>query len=93
MVPASLAIQVAKQRLKTDTSLAERSSLTATEIVTLLEFCLDATCLAFQGSSYRHTHGTATGSPVPVTVANLVMENVEQSLSNLSLPTQVWKCR
>ena len=36
MVPTSLAIQVAKQRLETDTSLAERSSLAVIEIVTLL---------------------------------------------------------
>ena len=46
-VPTSLAIQVAKERLESDTHLAERSFLTVTEIITLLKFCLDATYLAF----------------------------------------------
>lgn len=40
-----LTSQVAKQRLESDSSLAEKSSLTVTEIVTLLEFCLDTTYL------------------------------------------------
>ena len=91
-VPTSLAVQVAKQRLELDTHLAERSSLTVTEIITLLKLCLDATYLAFRGSFYRQIHGTAMGSPVSVTVANLVMEDVEQrALATFTNPPKVWK--
>ncbi len=39
---------------------------------------LDATYLANRGEVYQQVYGTAMGSPVSVTVANLVMEDVEQ---------------
>ena len=44
----------------------------------LLVFCLSATYLAFRGSMYQQTYGTAMGSPVSVTIANLVIEDVEE---------------
>ena len=43
-----------------------------------LEFCLGATYLAYKGSYYQQTYGTAMGPPVSVTVANLVMEDLEE---------------
>ena len=46
-VPTLLAIQVAKQRLESDTHLAESTFLTITEIIALLKFSLDTTYLAF----------------------------------------------
>ena len=61
-------------------------------MITLLKFCLDATYLAFRGSFYRQIHGTAMGSPVSVTVANLVMEDVEQrALATFPNPPKFWK--
>lgn len=75
-VASSLAIQVAKQGLEADTCLTKKSSRTITDIVILLEFFLDATYLAFRESFYRQIQGTAMGSSV--TVANLVIEDVEQ---------------
>jgi len=48
------------------------------EVLRLLRFCLDATFVAYQGKWYQQTFGTAMGSPVSVTVANLVMEDVEE---------------
>ena len=52
-VPVDLAIQIASQRLQNDTSLTGRTSLTSTEIPTLLEFCLNATYFAFCNFFYR----------------------------------------
>ena len=76
-VPTSRAIQVTRDRLMNDPSLPDRTSLTVDDICSLLQLCLEATYLAFEGKVYRQIHGTAMGSPVSVVVANLVMEDVE----------------
>ena len=91
-VPVDLVVKVAHKRLSMDTSLTERMSLSADQVVQLLQFCLDATFLAYRGDFYQQTFGTAMGSPVSVTVANLVMEDVEQrALSSYPSPPPFWK--
>ena len=86
-VPVDLAVKGAHERLSMDTSLIERTSLSADQVVKLLRFCLDATFLAYRGDFYQQTFGTAMGSPVSVTVANLIMEDVEQrALSSYPSP-------
>ena len=91
-VPTDLATKVAHQRLTDDASLPGRTSLTPDDIITLLEFCLNATYFAFRNSFYQQVHGTAMGSPVSVVVADLVMEDVEsRALSTYPFPPQFWK--
>ena len=67
-----------RQMLSLDETLEARTNLTVYEIVQLLEFCLRATCLAFRGNVYRQVYGTAMGSPMSITVANLVMKDIEE---------------
>ena len=55
----------------------------------LLEFCLSATFLSFHGGVYQQTFGTVMGSPVTVTIANLVMEDVERALATTDIPLEV----
>ena len=91
-VPTKLAIQVARQRLEEDTDLADRTTLSIDNIIYLLEFCLDATYFSFRGKYYKQIFGTAMDSPVSVTVANMVMENVEQrALSTFDYQPLFWK--
>ena len=91
-VPADLAVSVAGERLKADSSLSERTALSAEQVVKLLQFCLDATYLAYRGEFFKQTFDTAMGSPVSVTVANLVMESVEErALSTYQSPVPFWK--
>ena len=80
-VPTNLAVDVAHRRLQDDVTLEERTALKVEEIVMLLKFCLDATYMyiCFRGKYYQQTFGTAMGSPVSVVVANLVMEEIEQT--------------
>ncbi len=48
--------------------------------------------LAYKGEFFKQTFGTAMGSPVSVTVANLVMESMEdQTLSTYPHPVPFWK--
>ena len=62
------------------------------EVEELLEFCLSAMLLGFRGSVYQQTFGTAMGSPVSVTVVNLVMEDVvERALAASYVHPQFWK--
>ena len=62
------------------------------EIVSLLELCLNATYFTFKETHYRQCFGTAMGSPVSVTVTNLVREEIEEeALCTFSLRPQFWK--
>ena len=91
-IPTNLAVQVARQCLQDDPSLPERTSLTPSEIVSLLELCLNATYFAFRNTYYQQIHGTAMGSPVSVVASDLVMEDVEsRALSTYLHPPKFWK--
>ena len=76
-VSVELAVDMARRRLSSDETLEARTNLYVDEIVQLLKFCLEATYLAFRGSVYKQVYGMSIGSPVSVTVANLVMEDLE----------------
>ena len=44
----------------------------------LLNLCLTSTYFQYNGKHYKQLHGTATGSPVSVVVAEIVMQHVEE---------------
>ena len=91
-VPAHLATEVARRRLETDSTLQARTNLSIEKLLQLLEFCLQATFLSFRGRVFRQTFGTAMGSPVSVSVANLVMEDVEErALASFDIQLPFWK--
>ena len=91
-VPRDLAIEVPSQRLALDESLQDRTNLCVQSIVSLLSVCLEATYLSFRGQYYKQKIGTAMGSPVSVTVANMVMEEIEErALSTFRSPPRFWK--
>ena len=72
-IPPYIAIDVARRCLLADETLSDRTYLIVDSlIITLLEFCLHATFLTFCDTHYQQSFGTAMGSPVSVTVANLV---------------------
>ena len=90
-VPVDLSVKVAHERLSADTSLVECTALSADHVANLLRFSLDATFLAFGGEYYQQTFGTTMGSPVSVTAANFVLEDVEKrALPIYSLPLPFW---
>ena len=59
------------------------------EAAGVLPFCH---LLAFRGLVYQQTYGTVIGSPVSVTIVNLVMEDVEErALATTDIPLRFWK--
>ena len=91
-VPVNLAIDVAQQRLLADDTLELRTNLSVLELIRLLEFCLNATYMTFRGQVFQQTYGTAMGSPVSVSVANIVMEDVEErALASYEIQLPFWK--
>ena len=70
-----------------------KNSTRVNEIVTLLRLCLVAIFVCFRNKYYQQTVGIAMGSPVSVTVANLlVMEEIEETaLSTFYIPQCFWK--
>ena len=54
--------------------------------------CLEATYFVYRGENYQQVFGTAMGSPVSVTVANLIMEDVEERApATFHTPHRFWK--
>lgn len=77
-IPVELAVDVVRCRLEADSSLTSRTTLNTQELVRLLEFCLNATYLCFWGHVFKQMFETVMGSPVSVSVANLVMKDMEE---------------
>ena len=91
-VPTDLALQVSRKQLESDPSLPHRTGLSVDYIWSLLNLCLEATYLMFEGKIYQQVNSTAMGSPVSVVVANLVMENIEcRALSSFHTPPCFWR--
>jgi len=67
-------------RLKDDSSLVNRTSLTLEDIRELLSFCLRSTDFVFRNKFYNQRFGCPMGSPLSVVLANLVMEDIERRI-------------
>ena len=81
-VPIKRAINTIKKLLEEDPELHKRTTLSVTNIIRLLEYCLTSTYFIFQGRFYEQQEGTAMGSPISAIVANLYMEKFEQLAIN-----------
>ena len=77
-VPIDAAVQTVLQKLEDEPSLADRTTLTPTQIADLLKFVLRSTYFQYNGSIYKQLEGAAMGSPVSAVIANLYMESFEQ---------------
>ena len=76
-VPVQPSIQIVQQRLQQDNTLPQRTSMSITQITSLLEFCLTHTYFLFQGKYYEQVQGAAMRSPISPLIANIFMEEFE----------------
>ena len=77
-VPVDPVLRVIKDLLEKDPTLKDRTVLPVKDIILLLEFCFKNMYFSFQDQFYEQVVGSAMGSPVSPTVANLYMEYFEQ---------------
>ena len=91
-IPIDLAVKVARKILSEDPHLADRTSLSIDDICYGLNLCLETTNFTFCNNHYKQIFGTAMGSPVSCTVADLVVEDVElRALNNFTPKPKIWK--
>ena len=76
-IPVNLAKDVACEQLTNNVTLSERTEMTINDIEIALNFRLNYTYFIFQGKFYQRIFGVPMGSPISVTIANLVMEHIE----------------
>ena len=81
-VPVQPSIQIVKQRLQQDNTLPQRTSMSISQITSLVEFCLTNTYFLFQGKYYEQVQGAAMGSPISPFIANIFIEGFEVKALN-----------
>ena len=85
------ALEVIKELLQKDDSWKSRTYLNASQVTTLLEFCLTTTYFKFRRQIYQQDHGCAMGLPFSLIIANLYMENFEvKAITSASHLPRIW---
>ena len=91
-MPIKPALEIIEKLLKEDQDLQKRTSMSISNIMDLLEFCLRSTYFTYRGKFYEQVEGAAMGSPISPIVANLFMEQFEiKALQSSSNPPLLWK--
>ena len=84
----NLAKNFACEQLTNDVTLSERTEMTINNIEIALNFCLNNTYFTFQKTFYQQIFGLPMGSPISVTIANLVMEHIAIKAINSFSPLE-----
>ena len=63
-IPVDLALQIVREKLQQDATLTERTDISVTNIMKLLEFVLKNSFFSYEQEHYQQTFGCAMGSPV-----------------------------
>ena len=84
-------MQIVREKLQQDVTLTERTDISVTNIMRLLAFVLKNSFFTYEQEHFQLTLGCAMGSPVSATIANLVMEYIEErAISTTTHPPRWW---
>jgi len=89
-IPVNLALVIAKERLQQDQSLAERTNMSVTNVLKLLDFVLTNNYFKYDGHHYKQIFGCAMGSPISPVLADLVIEVIEETAITTALHPPKW---
>ena len=91
-VPVDLALTITKERLQQDQNLSERTSMSVSNIMKLVDFVLTHNYFKYDGNHYKQIIGCAMGSPISPVLADLVMEEIleEAAISTAIHPLKWW---
>ena len=90
-IPVDLALSITKERLQRDQNLAERTNLSVDNILRLSDFVLNHNYFKYDGDHYKQIFGCAMGSPISPVLADLVMEEIEETaISTFLFPPKWW---
>ena len=90
-IPVDLALTMTNQRLQQDQDLAERTNMSISNIMRLLEFVLNHNYFKHDNTHYKQIFGCAMGSPISPVIADLVMEEIEETaIATASRPPKWW---
>ena len=91
MVPVDDSITIIRDRLLADEDLENRTTLSAEEICHLNVLCLKSTYFKHGEQFFEQKDVVAMGSPLSPVVANIFMEDFEQTaLSTPNLKPKIW---
>ena len=91
-IPVKESIEVCEERLRQDSTLADRTSMDVETIISLLRFCLTSTSFQYGGKHFKQVDGVAMGSPVSSVIADIFMENQEmKAFQGYGTVPRVWK--
>ncbi|XP_028418418.1 uncharacterized protein LOC114544426 [Dendronephthya gigantea] len=90
-IPVELALSVVQRRLDDDKDLQDRTDISRTNILRLLKFVLTNSYFTYENTYYQQIFGCAMGSPISATVANIIMEHIEdQAITSAAHPPIWW---
>ena len=90
-IPVDLALTITKERLKRDQTLAECTNLSVDNILRLSDFVRNNNYFKYDGNHYKKIFGCAIGSPISSVLADLVLEEIEETvISTFPYPPKWW---
>ncbi len=73
------ALDIVKDRLEADHSIHDRTNLSITSLIDLLNMCLKSTYFLYNNKFYQQSQGAAMGSPLSPIIANIFMDSTPDS--------------
>ena len=81
-VPLKTAKIIVANRVRDDCILGGRTSLTVPELMEALDICLQSSFFVYNNFIYKQIFGCPMDSPLSAIIANMVMEEIEQTAFN-----------
>ncbi len=93
-VPVEEALDIVKDRIEADHSIHDRTNLSITSLIDILNMCLKSTYFLYNNKFYQQSQGAAMGSPLSPIIANIFMESLEDNiaLQTANIKPSIWLC-